>query len=144
MKYILFFLCVLSANFIFSQRVTTPPTGLTDAISLQGVAISTNTPTSGSILNYNGVSWGPFSRITSATLDFQSTAANGFGDLTIPVVGALNGDVVSLGVPSTAATSGLFFVFVSATDVVTVRFHNAGGAGPVDPVSGTFKVSITK
>jgi len=79
----------------------------------------------------------------SATLDFGSTAANGESDLTITVTGAADGDVVSLGVPNASATTGVFFAWVSATNTVTVRFHNTSG-GSTDPASGTFKVTVTK
>lgn len=79
----------------------------------------------------------------SATLDFGSTASNGESDLTITVTGAADGDVVSLGVPNASATTGVFFAWVSATNTVTVRFHNTSG-GSTDPVSGTFKVTVTK
>jgi hypothetical protein len=79
----------------------------------------------------------------TATLDFPSTSANGINDLTITVTGAADGDVVMVGVPSGSATDGTYFGFVSATNTVTVRFHNSGG-GSHDPASGTFRVSIIK
>lgn len=79
----------------------------------------------------------------SATLDFGSTASNSETDLTITVTGAADGDVVSLGVPNASATTGTFFAWVSASNTVTVRFHNGSG-GSVDPASGTFKVTVTK
>jgi len=79
----------------------------------------------------------------SATLDFPNTSSNGASDLTITVTGAAEGDVVSLGIPNASATTGLFFAWVSATNTVTVRFHNTSG-GSTNPVSGTFKVTVTK
>jgi hypothetical protein len=79
----------------------------------------------------------------SATLDFPNTSSNGSSDLTITVTGAADGDVVGLGIPNASATTGVFFAWVSATNTVTVRFHNTSG-GSTDPASGTFKVTVTK
>lgn len=77
----------------------------------------------------------------SATLDFPSTASNENSDLTIAVPGAAVGDPVSIGHALTA--QGTFEGTVSASDVVTIRFHNTA-AGVYDPPSGAFKVYVWK
>jgi hypothetical protein len=112
----------------YSLPITSPGTGTKIIEWVDGVP-SFNTP----IVTLKG----------SATLDFPSTSSNGASDLTITVTGAADGDVVSLGIPNASATIGLFFAWVSATNTVTVRFHNTSG-GSTNPVSGTFKVIVTK
>lgn len=77
----------------------------------------------------------------SAVLDFPSTSANSTQDLTVTVTGAADGDAVSIGVPNASATVGVFFAWVSASNTVTIRFHNQSG-GAVNPTSGTFKVKV--
>lgn len=79
-----------------------------------------------------------------ATLDFPNTAAQQSSDLTITVPGAAVGDAVALGVPngSVNANSG-FFAWVSAANVVSVRFCNFS-AGAIDPASGSFRVAVFK
>lgn len=78
----------------------------------------------------------------SATLSFGAVGANAKADLTIPVVGAAVGDVVSLGVPhASVPAGGTFFAWVSAADVVTVRFAN-NTAGSLTPASGSFRVVV--
>lgn len=80
----------------------------------------------------------------SATLNFPSTLTAAVSDLTLTVTGASLNDVVDVGVPNGAITAtATFFAWVSATDVVTVRFsHNS--VGSEDPASGTFKVTVNK
>lgn len=77
----------------------------------------------------------------SAALNFPSTAANASSDLTIAVVGAALGDIVTLGIPHAAMTAGTYTAWVSAVDVVTVRFVN-NTIGAIDPASATFKVRV--
>lgn len=80
----------------------------------------------------------------TAALDFPNTAAQTSSDLTIAVAGAADGDVVALGVPiASLATDSCYTAFVSAANVVTVRFNNYS-AGAIDPAPGTFRVSILK
>lgn len=79
------------------------------------------------------------------TLDFPSTAAGTSSDRTIAVAGATAGNVVSVGaVAATLSTNTSYFGFVSAANVVTVRFCNFNLATAVDPASGVFKVMVTK
>lgn len=78
----------------------------------------------------------------SATLDFPSTLATAVSDLTLTVTGAAVNDPVILGVPNGAVTAtASFFAWVSATNVVTVRFSPKGTE---DPASGTFKATVNK
>lgn len=80
----------------------------------------------------------------TAALNFGSTAAQTSSDLTIAVTGAAVGDAVSLGIPATAVNANsTFTAYVSATDVVTVKFNNYSAA-PIDPASATFRVSVLK
>lgn len=80
----------------------------------------------------------------TATLDFPNTAANAVSDLTVAVSGALNGDLVSVGVPAASVPAGgSYYAWVSASDVVTVRFVN-NTAGALNPASGDFLVVVTR
>lgn len=82
----------------------------------------------------------------SATLDFPSTNAGAFSDLTITVTGAAVGDIVNIGVVNTSMPStgniGNYFGFVSATNTVTIRFSNANSVMAIDPASNIFKVAV--
>ncbi|MFT3937001.1 MAG: hypothetical protein QM726_25470 [Chitinophagaceae bacterium] len=81
---------------------------------------------------------------TTATLDFTSTAALNSRDLTITVTGATVGDVVMLGVPSTAVlANSCFTAYVSAANTVTVRFNNYSAAA-LNPGSATYRVSVLR
>ncbi len=81
----------------------------------------------------------------TATLNFPSTAGGTSSDLTITLSGAVNGDVVVLGVPNGSTLSnGCFTQWVSASNTVTVRFTNNDAIAALDPASGTFKVTIIK
>lgn len=91
-----------------------------------------------------GPSGGTFKNILkgSATLDFPSTGGSGESDLTITVTGAALGDPVVLGIPNgSIVAQGDFMAWVSATNTVTVRFHNELLTAN-DPASGTFKVMV--
>jgi hypothetical protein len=97
---------------------------------------------------YDGTQWEIVSNLhrltATAVLDFPSTSGSSSSDLTIAVTGAVVGDVCSLGVPVSAVSADTSFsVFVSATDVVTVRFNNYS-SGAENPASATFRVVIDK
>lgn len=80
----------------------------------------------------------------TAALDFPNTLTLTSSDLTIALTGAASGDIVSLGVPAAAVNANsCYTAFVSAANVVTVRFNNYSALA-IDPASGTFRVSITK
>lgn len=81
--------------------------------------------------------------VGSATLDFPSTAAGTYSDLTITVTGANVGDIVSVGSGASPGNANtVFWGFVSSSNTVTVRFNNAELVASVDPGSATFKVSV--
>lgn len=87
----------------------------------------------------------PITKVLSATatLDFGSVAAQSSADLTISLTGAVVGDSVSIGLPASPAANTTFAGWVSAADTVTVRFNNYSAA-PVDPPSGTYRVTVTR
>lgn len=59
------------------------------------------------------------------TLDFQSTLAGEYSDLTMTITGAVDGNIVELGVKSNVkALGGFFDCWVSIVNVVTIRFYN--------------------
>jgi hypothetical protein len=79
----------------------------------------------------------------SDTLNFGSTVAGASTNLTIAVAGAALGDPVILGVPNASTlANGLFTAWVSAADVVTVRFSNNNLVAALDPASGVFNVAV--
>ena len=80
----------------------------------------------------------------TAALNFPNTLTSTSSDLTIALVGAVDGDAVILGVPiASLNANSCYTAFVSAADTVTVRFNNYS-LGAIDPASGTFRVSIVK
>jgi hypothetical protein len=80
----------------------------------------------------------------TATLDFPNTAAQTSSDLTVSVPGAVDGDEVTLTVPSVSMlASSCYNAWVSAADTVTVRFNNYS-AGALDPASGDFRVVVRR
>lgn len=79
-----------------------------------------------------------------AVLDFPSTNSQTTADLTVSVEGARDNDVVEVGVPaSIMALGGEYKGFVSAPNVVTIRFNNFTGS-TIDPPSATFGVIVLK
>ncbi len=79
----------------------------------------------------------------SATLDFPNTSAQTSSDLTVSVTGAAVGDLVQVGLPASIDANSSYMGWVSASNVVTVRFNNYS-AGSINPASATFKVLVTK
>jgi hypothetical protein len=79
----------------------------------------------------------------TATLDFGSIGSNSTAALTITVTGAATGDAVFLGAPSGLEADLTFSGYVSATNTVTVRLHNASG-GSIDPASATWRATVIK
>lgn len=79
-----------------------------------------------------------------AVLDFPNTLAGTGSDLTVTVPGAVDGDVVLLGVPAACMLSDSCYTgWVSAPNTVTVRLDNYSAA-PKDPPSGKFRVVVTR
>lgn len=78
----------------------------------------------------------------TATLNFASQVGVGCENLTIAVTGAAVGDSVVLGIPDASiVTNGVFYAWVSATDVVSVKFCAVVSG---DPASGSFRVDVWK
>lgn len=82
----------------------------------------------------------------SGELNFGSVAAGESTVLTITgVTGAVDGDVISMGVPNALASAGgIYTAWVSANDTISVKFTNTTTSTVIDPVSGTFKFKILK
>jgi hypothetical protein len=79
-----------------------------------------------------------------AILNFPSTGAGLTSSLTIPVPGAVEGDIVSLGTPSASILAGLFyFSRVNAPNTVTITLFNTT-TGAKNPLPGLFKVQVHK
>ncbi|HQJ81473.1 MAG TPA: hypothetical protein PLM01_03090, partial [Bacteroidales bacterium] len=82
--------------------------------------------------------------IGEGILNFLNTNPGTSSDLYINVPGARPGDVVLLGVPSDAVLpNSNYTAWVSNHNRVTVRFNNYS-TNSLDPVSGTFRVSVLK
>ena len=97
--------------------------------------------------NYYGTSGGVRYVLTrsltaSGSLTFGSTGGGASSTTTINVAGAAVGDAVSLGLQGTFTTiAGVFLAYVSATNIVTVRYYNPSG-GAITPGTGTVRVSV--
>lgn len=83
-------------------------------------------------------------KTVTATLNFPATDSLASSDLTIAWTGAAVGDVVLVS-PGLAAISAKtsYTAWVSATDVITVRFNNYSFA-TINPASASFKVKLIK
>lgn len=80
----------------------------------------------------------------SATLDFPLTLPGTSSEMTISVIGASDGDVVSVGVPNATTTINTCYTArVSATNTVTIKFNNYSAVS-ADPPSGLYKVKVFK
>lgn len=102
-------------------------------------------PTTGLIKSrsYSSIAVGS-SLTASTTLNFSSISSLGVQTLTMTVAGAVDGDVVILGIPNGSKTAGLIFTaWVSAADTVSIEAYNSTGSS-IDPASGTFKVRVVK
>jgi hypothetical protein len=84
-----------------------------------------------------------FLRFASATLNFPLTAPRTSSDLTIALTGAVVGDPVMLGIPAVPDANSCYTAWVSAEDVVTVRFNNYTDLG-INPGSASFTVFTIK
>lgn len=83
-------------------------------------------------------------RLTAtATLDFPSTDKGQGSDLTITLTGAALNDAVILGVPNGSVIANTCFTaWVSASNVVSIRFNNYSASNNLNPASGTFRVML--
>lgn len=80
----------------------------------------------------------------STTLDFPDTASGASSSLTITVTGAATTDSGVSVQRDNASISGTSYEWViTGSNTVTVYFHNFSGSNQ-DPVSGTFRATVTK
>lgn len=77
----------------------------------------------------------------SAVLNFPNTSAQTGSDLTVAVLGAVDQDLVVLGPQASGHPVGNFSAWVSAPDVVTVRYNNYTAVA-VNPSSMAFKIGV--
>lgn len=77
----------------------------------------------------------------TATLNFGNTAAQSSAELTIAVIGAAVGNAVALGLPAAPDANSCYTAYVSAPNVVTVRFNNYS-VGAINPPSASFTVWV--
>lgn len=86
--------------------------------------------------------FGGLTLLGRGALNFDLTSV-AYQDLTITVTGVAVGDVVSVGVPDSAAVADvLYWGWVSATDTVTVRAMRV--AGTPNPPNAVFTVKVKK
>lgn len=78
--------------------------------------------------------------LNSDVLNFPNTVAGSYNDLTVPLSGAVVGDIVEMGT-TVILTGGRFNAFVSAPNIVTIRFTN-DTTSAIAPPAGTFKIKI--
>lgn len=79
-----------------------------------------------------------------ATLDFPNTLAQQSADLTVAVPGAVDGDLVTVGVPvACMLTNCCYTGYVSAPDVVSVRLNNYSAVAK-NPPSGKFQIGVSR
>lgn len=79
----------------------------------------------------------------AATLNFPNTAAQSSSELTISVAGARASEARAVTVVSTTnPANSCWTAYVSANDVVTVRFNNYS-AGAINPAIGDFSVIVS-
>lgn len=98
------------------------------------------------LATYSGTQYTLAKTLTNtATLDFPSVASLGTQTLTITLTGAVDGDIVSIGIPSAAKTTGLIYgtPWVSSANTVSIEVYNST-VGAIDPASGTFRASVTR
>lgn len=79
----------------------------------------------------------------TASLNFGSTAQHVVNTLTVTVPGALPGDGVTLGPPSTIEAGFLWSGYVSAANTVTIRLAKIA-SGTLDPAEATWSVRVTR
>jgi len=139
---------------ITGPTTITGATGITGATSITGAAtVSTTLGVTGASTLTGGATIGsggaPVLKVLSGTgaVDFTALAAGTCENFTITVTGAVDGNVVSLGIPAAAfATTEYSTIqgFVSAPGVVTVKRCNLTNATTAlsDPASVTIRAAV--
>lgn len=122
--------------YLNAQVFVANPFTASSTATISGNAVATSTLT-GALL--------ATSLTQTATLDFASTIAGAVSDLTVTVTGAALNDPVDLGAPAASVPAGgNFFAWVSATNVVTVRYADNSLVTTYDPASGTYTIKVWK
>jgi len=130
-----------AANSVLTHNGTVPAFSATPTV--------TSLVTTGTLTVGSGTA---MSKVLSATasLDFTALAANACEVLTIAVTGAVDGDVVALGVPTAladvdgATERTVFFGWVSASDVISVRRCNVTAATTAEPAAATVRATVIR
>ena len=139
---LLSFFLILSGGQIFAQNFTT--TVPKSDTTFKGSYRFTVNKLDNKLLYYDKLSWKnvALNLNSTATLDYPSTLSTAVSDLTVAVPGARLNDAVYVGAPAASVTAtGIFYGWVSAANVVTVRFSPKATE---DPGSGLFTVVVLK
>ena len=81
--------------------------------------------------------------VVKTTIDFPLTAAQSYSDANVVVTGADTDHAAEVAPAPAAIPAGacLYYAFVSAVGVVTIRFINASAA-PINPASAEFTIVV--
>lgn len=79
---------------------------------------------------------------TTATLAFGSIAAQSTGDQTVTLAGCQIDDSPIIGYPAAPVAGLIAMPFVSATNIVTIRFGNLTTIGTLTPPSGVYTAAV--
>jgi len=82
----------------------------------------------------------------TVTVNLASIALAAVADNTVTLTGAAVGDTLIVNAPASAQEAGLVVAqaWVSATDTIKIRVHNAAGTDPLDPASVTFNYCLIR
>jgi hypothetical protein len=107
------------------------------------VAIDTATVNMHAVAGISGteISADVIESTATAVLDFPNIPAQTCAELNMTVTGAVVGDEVRLGPPSTIEANLSWSGYVSAADTVTIRVCNPS-AGAINPVSATWRATV--
>lgn len=143
-----------SANTGRDWTVTSTASGVVSFIAGGALDVSSIGPGDSVTLFSDGTNWkvkatgGP--RSATALLSFTALAANTCEVLTVALIGAVDGDSVSLGIPNAladvdgATESTTFFGWVSSSGTVSVRRCNVTRTITADPAAALVRVSVVR
>ncbi len=133
----------LSPLFTTSEATTTTTPALTFSLTVHEANLVFAGPSAGAPAapTFRALAQADFYKTATATLDFPSTPGNESTELTIALAGAVVGNPVILGIPAAPDANACFTAYVSAANVVTIRFNNYGTTTK-DPASGSYTVSV--
>lgn len=148
---ILIFFILISLPFIGSAQMTA--NGVLVATDASHANTDTDiTFTGGNLLTVTQLKIATGSTIighltATATLDFPSTAAGTCEILTITLTGAVDGDIVMLGIPNGSIPDPEYIyptAWVSSANTISVKGCNIQTVTSLDPASGTFRASVIR